>query len=263
MSKRISYFGAVMVLILSIVVTACSSGNKTSGASSSNSPESTSSSSSTPSSSEEKVTISYLDNIPSPERTALLKEIIGKFESKYPNIKVEYSSVAFEESYKKLMVMGASQSLPDVFNVDESMLGTMIPTGYLENLQSYVDKWDQKENLIEGVKNWPSKYKGDYYAVPDAFMLQALFIRSDWFKEKSLQPRIDTWDQYFEYGKQLTDAAKGQYGISFRGGPNGIVRYMEYLASLTETPGWFDADGNPITSKPEALEAFKKILRGI
>ncbi|MDR6123105.1 multiple sugar transport system substrate-binding protein [Bacillus sp. SLBN-46] len=240
--KRLSGWFFTISLILCLMVTGCSKDSGNGGKGTKDDP----------------VKITYLDNIPSPERTALLKEMIAKFEEKNPGIKVEYSSVGFEESYKKLMAMGASGTLPDVFNVDESMFTSMASAGYLQDLQSNYDKWDQKDKLIKAVEKWPSKYKGHFYAIPDAFMLQALFIRSDWFHEKGLTPRIDTWDQYFEYGKKLTDPSKGQYGISFRGGPNGVVRFMEYLASLTETPGWFDENGKPITSKPEALEAFKK-----
>lgn len=241
MKKGFSLF-FTMTMILCLIITGCSkdSGNQDKGTKS------------------DPIKLTYLDNIPSPERTALLKDMIKKFEDKNPKIKVEYSSVGFEESYKKLMAMGASGTLPDVFNVDESMFTSLASAGYLQDLQENYDNWDQKDNLIAAVERWPSRYKEHFYAIPDAFMLQALFIRSDWFKEKGLPTKIDTWDQYFEFGQKLTNPSKGQYGISFRGGPNGIVRFMEYLASLTETPGWFDADGKPITSKPEALDAFKR-----
>ncbi len=251
MKKRFTRVAFFLLVVLSIIVSGCSQPN-------SNATPSESAAKTENKSNGSPVKITYLDNIPSPERTALMKEIIAKFEEKNPGIKVEYTSVAFEESFKKLLAMGASGTMPDVVNVDESMFTTLAAAGYLENLQSYFDKWEQKDNLIEAVHKWPAKYNNQYYAIPDAFMLQALFIRSDWFKEKGLEPRIDTWEQYFDYGKALTDPAQGRYGISFRGGPNGIIRFMEYLASITETPGWFDENGNPITSKPEALDAFKK-----
>lgn len=156
------------------------------------------------------------------------------------------------------MALGAAKQLPDVLSIDDTSLVAMSAAGYIENLQPYYDKWDQVGNLTEAFKQARNKYQDKVYSIPDGFLLQGLFIRSDWFKESNLPEKIDTWDDYFKLSQQLTDASKGRYGISFRGGANGILRAMEYVMAATHSESWFDKDGKSILYKPEAQAAFKK-----
>ncbi|MFD0694718.1 ABC transporter substrate-binding protein [Paenibacillus sp. GCM10027628] len=242
MKKRMLVLVMCMVLMLTAGLVGCSSqpaGN-------------------TGQSTEKKVKISYLDPLPSPERTALMQDFIKQFQAKNPNIEVEYTSVPWDEANKKWMALGAAKQLPDVLSIDDTSLVAMASAGYIENLQPYYDKWDQLNNLTEAVKQARNKYQGKVYAIPDGFLLQGLFIRNDWFKEKNLPEKIETWDDYFKLSQQLTDASNGRYGISFRGGANGILRAMEYVMAATHSDSWFDKDGKSILYKPEAQAAFKK-----
>jgi multiple sugar transport system substrate-binding protein len=112
--------------------------------------------------------------------------------------------------------------------------------------------------LTEAFKKSRNKYKDHVYAIPEGFGTQGLFIRTDWFKEIGHPESVDTWDDYFDLAKKLTDKSKGRYGISFRGGANGILRAMEYIVNELKTDSWFDQDGKSILYKPEAFAAFKK-----
>lgn len=241
--------GLTVVILLSVVLTAC-------GGTKENAPEAGGSPSSN--SSGKKVKISYLDPLPSQERTSFLQGLIKKFEDANPNISVEYTSVPWDEANKKWMTMGAAGILPDVISIDDTSLAGLASAGYIQRLQPYYDKWGQLSNLTEAAKQARNKYKNQVYAIPDAFLLQGLFIRTDWFKDKGLPGSINTWDDYFSYAQKLTDAGKGQYGISFRGGANGVIRAMEYVMAATHSNGWFDKDGKSILYTPEGKAAFKK-----
>lgn len=245
MKKRMSTMVMSMILVLTVGLVGCSSepaGNSSNAAQSSG----------------KKEKITYLDPLPSPERTALMQDFIKQFQTKNPNIEVEYTSVPWDDANKKWMALGAAKQLPDVISIDDTSLVAMSAAGYIENLQPYYDKWDQVGNLTEAFKQARNKYQDKVYAIPDGFLLQGLFIRSDWFKESNLPEKIDTWDDYFKLSQQLTDASKGHYGISFRGGANGILRAMEYVMAATHSESWFDKDGKSILYKPEGQAAFKK-----
>ncbi|UKS27037.1 sugar ABC transporter substrate-binding protein [Paenibacillus sp. HWE-109] len=205
-----------------------------------------------------KAKISYLDPLPSQERTALMQGLLKKFQEKNPNIEVEYTSVPWDDANKKWMTMGAAGILPDVLSIDDTSLVAMASAGYIENLQPFYDKWDQLNNLTEATKQARNKFKGKVYAIPDGFLLQGLFIRSDWFKELNMPETIATWDDYFNLAQKFTDSAKNRYGISFRGGANGVIRAMEYVMAAVHSDSWFDKDGKSILYKPEGAAAFKK-----
>ncbi|WP_027092463.1 ABC transporter substrate-binding protein [Cohnella thermotolerans] len=251
MGNRRWLTGIAAVSLLSAALTACGGNGNSDSAASAGSSASAGSGGG-------KVKISYLDPLPSSERTAFMQDMIKKFEEQNPNITVEYMSVPWDEANKKWMTMGAAGILPDVISIDDTSLAGMASAGYIQSLQPFYDKWDQAANLTEAAKQARNKYKNEVYAIPDAFLLQGLFIRTDWFKEKGLPEKIDTWDDYFEDAKKLTDASKGRYGISFRGGANGIIRAMEYVMAATHSDSWFDKDGKSILYTPEGKAAFKK-----
>lgn len=250
MKKKGWFLTLTAVLALSFVLSACSGSKKDDAPSASGSAAA--------SSGGEKVKLSYLDPLPSPERTALLQDLLKKFEAQNPNITVEYQSVPWDEANKKWMTMGAAKILPDVISIDDTSLAGMASAGYIQSLQPFYDKWDQKANLTEAFNQARNKFKNEVYAIPDAFLLQGLFVRTDWMKEKGLPETIGTWDDYFNLAKELTDESKGRYGISFRGGANGIIRAMEYVMAATHSDSWFDQDGKSILYKPEGKAAFKK-----
>lgn len=204
------------------------------------------------------VKLTYLDPLPSPERTSLMQDLLKRFHDQNPNIEVEYQSVPWDQASKKWLAMGASKTMPDVLSIDDTSLTTLASAGYIENLQPYYDKWDQKNNLTDAAKMSRNKYKENVYVIPDGFGLQGLFVRTDWFKELNLEPKIETWDDYFDLAKKLTDPSKGRYGIAFRGGANGILRAMEYIVNAVHSDSWFEKDGKSILYRPESLEAFKK-----
>lgn len=252
MKKRVSSLLLAVLLAVVSLLSAC-------GGNSNNSENAADKNASTNNGGGKKqVEISYLDPLPSPQRTELMKSLIDKFEAENPDIKVEYMSVPWEEAHTKWMAMGASKTLPDVISIDDTSLAGLAAAGYITSLQSYYDNWSEKDNLTEAAKQARNKYNGEVYAIPDAFLLQGLFIRSDWFKEKGLPEEIETWDDYFRLAEVLTDESKNRYGIAFRGGAHGIIRAMEYVMAAVHADSWFDEDGKSILYRPEAKEAFKR-----
>jgi ABC-type sugar transport system, periplasmic component len=251
MNKRVSSLLLASLLAVFSLLSAC-------GGNSGNSENAGDKNTTNNGGSNKQVKISYLDPLPSPQRTEMMQSLIDKFESENPDIKVEYMSVPWEEAHTKWMAMGASKTLPDVISIDDTSLAGLAAAGYITSLQSYYDNWSEKENLTEAAKQARNKYNGEVYAIPDAFLLQGLFIRSDWFKEKGLPETIETWDDYFKLAEVLTDESKNRYGISFRGGAHGIIRAMEYVMAAVHADSWFDEDGKSILYRPEAKEAFKR-----
>lgn len=208
-----------------------------------------------------KVTVTYLDTLPSPERTALMQNIIAKFEAKNPDIKVEYTSVPWDNAYSKIMTMGASKTLPDVINSDDSSITSFTSAKYLASLQRYYNKWSQKGNLTKTTQLADNKFKGQVYVIPDGFMCNGIFVRKDWVKTLGIDLNTLskwTWDDYFNLIEKTTDKSKNRYGIAFRGGTNGIMRFGEYLCSVLQKNAWIDRNGKSIFSNPGAVAEFKK-----
>ena len=208
--------------------------------------------------------ISFLDVMPSEERMALLKGILSKFQDANPSVKVEYTSVPWDEAYKKVVIMGSSGTLPDVFTGDVGIMLAMAQPGYAEKLTDKWNNWPYKDDLTAAATAASNMYtyNEDIYIIPDGFLLQGIFVRTDWLEElgikiESLQDW--TWEEYHNVIKQMTDKEKGRYGIAFRGGANGFLRFYEYLGSNLEVTNAFpDGTNKSILEHPEALKLFEE-----
>lgn len=210
----------------------------------------------------EPVNIVYLDPIPTPERTEMLGNMIAEFNKK-GIATVEYQSIPWDEAYKKIVSMGASDTMPDVIAVDEGMMKTLAAAEFLEPLDGYFANFHDKDDLSSTFLNSESgwAFRGNMYVVPDSFGCQGIFIRSDWLQEAGIDIgtlREWTWDQYFDVVQKLTNKDQNRYGIAFRGGANGMRMFFEYACSMMEVNSCFpDGNNQSIFSRPEMVDLFK------
>src|SRR6185436_8186099 len=79
-------------------------------------------------------TLKLVEVITSPERTETLKSIVANFESANPGAKVEIISLPGGET-------------PDVVEMPDTWLALYAKNGSLENLEPYLKKWDETEDL--------------------------------------------------------------------------------------------------------------------
>lgn len=259
----------ISVLLLSMVMVSssllgCSKQSSPSTASQSSNTENSGDQSSNDNASDGKaIEIQFLDVMPSDTRTQLFNQMISRFESENPGIKVKYSSVPFDEAYNKVVAMGASKSLPDVISCDTGIMSSVAAAGYLEDLTDRFNSLPSKDDFTAStLAAKPTySYKDKIYAVPDGFLTQGIFVRTDWLADAGYNIedlRSWTWDEYFEVVKALTKPEEGRFGIAFRGGSNGGLRFFEYLGSMLEVTSAFPNGNNQsIYGDPDALKYFE------
>lgn len=267
MKKQISLVLAAL-LSCTLLLSACSGGG---GAASSQEPAGESASqageeapSEEPAGGGEAVELGFLDVMPSPERTEFLKSQLDKFHEQNPNVTFTYNSVPWDDAYKKVVSMAASNTLPDILTGDVTFMLALAPMGQIEDLTEMWEGSPDYGDLSEATKAASSlyTYEDKVYAIPDGYQTQGIFVRTDWleaagYKVEDLQNW--NWDQYFEVVEKLTDPTQNRYGIAFRGGGNGFMRFYEYLASELETPAIFPGDNDTtILEDPRAQELFEK-----
>ncbi len=146
---------------------------------------------------------------------ATFQKMIDAFEVKYPNVKVDYITVADNEFDTKLQAMIGAGTAPDVFycNIDKMM--KYASTGNLYNLTDYVANND----IFDADNVWPClldlyKYdgktqgQGDIYALPKDVSVFPIFYNVDMFEAAGITPpTIDDpwdWNDYLAAAQKLT-----------------------------------------------------------
>ena len=219
---------------------------------------------------EDVTTVTLVESLTSPERTALLRSLADKYEEAHPDVKIEIISPAQESADAKIAQMLSSGEAVDIIEIRDHTLRTYVTNGWLVNLQSYIDNWDEMDTLTNSAISAMTICDGEPYYMPFGFYERAMFIRTDIFAEKGLEVPT-TWDELVATSAALTDQASSQYGFSFRG-INGcyenanlaIYAAVGYDKIVNDNFAYFiDDAGTTIFTLPEtkvALERFKELF---
>ncbi|MBD2872978.1 extracellular solute-binding protein, partial [Paenibacillus sp. IB182493] len=120
----------VLTLCAGMLMSACSSGggtNNNAGGNAGNAPDNAANAP------KEQVEISFMGH-GSPQEKDIFTKLIKSYETKYPNVKVEYTSVPPAEYNQKLSTLVASGKTPDVFYVSGPQFFKFAEAGTIQNL---------------------------------------------------------------------------------------------------------------------------------
>lgn len=207
------------------------------------------------------VELRFLDTNPGAARQAYYEKVFGQIYDEF-GIKVVYESCPSDDAAEKVMVMAASDDMPDILTSQPSWIGSWVANEYIVPITDYVSQIES--NLTEAAKiistDMNKNIYNDVYVVPDGLFAKAVFIRADWAEEAGLALDYDwTYDDYFTAIMALTDPATGRYGLTYRGARGAFEPIMFYLQSFTGGNTYAD-DGTCLLRNEECLNAFKRYL---
>lgn len=206
----------------------------------------------------EKVTLTFWDENAGPQRTPIWEELITRFEEEHPNIDVEYVGLPKDSAKTKYDASIAAEDTPDVGSVQTSWLPEFALREALLPLDSYFDKWDQKNKINEGAIEFNKDIVNDnkLYGIPYTQNLDILWVRPDWFKEKGTKIP-ENWDEFFTAIEQQTDKANNRYGYTIRGGAGGSFQLQRLMYAYSGKENYIK-DGKSTIDSKEHVEFLKK-----
>ncbi|MCH7944713.1 MAG: extracellular solute-binding protein, partial [Armatimonadetes bacterium] len=132
--------------------------------------------------------------------------------------------LANELAESAFLISMAADTAPDVFYVNFRQYYNYIEQGFCRPLDDLIAGDPSVEDRFNPlVMDVVRSYDGRTYAVPFYQVAQALYYRKDHFVEAGLDPGRPpkTWDEFYEYGQRLTEAAPGRSGFVFSSGLGG------------------------------------------
>ena len=100
----------------------------------------------------EAVTITLVESLTSPERTAVLREIADKYQAEHSNITIDIISPPLENADAKITQMLMNGSGADIVEVRDSTVTQYATNEWIADLQKYIDAWDEKGTLTESAE---------------------------------------------------------------------------------------------------------------
>jgi multiple sugar transport system substrate-binding protein len=148
-------------------------------------------------------------------------KVIEKFESKYPNINVEFESLSEKsnanEYLKKLDLAAASNDQLDVIIFPDAVnYAQRVNAGMVAPLDEFIAEDGFK---YEDEYKFDTKFNGKYYGLPGKYIDWMVLINKNHLDEAGLEvPTEWTWDEFIEYSKALTkgEGPSKRYGSYFQ-----------------------------------------------
>jgi len=142
------------------------------------------------------------------------------FEEKYPDIKIEPSSWQYSpETFISRAVTGGLTDLVQTWATE----GEIVTTKHLAlNITDIFYNWEGSKDILEIVLE-PFKRNGKLYAFPISAYSMSLFYNKKLFKDAGIVDENgnanppDTWEEFVDAAKKITNREKGIVGFAMNG----------------------------------------------
>ena len=187
--------------------------------------------------------------------------VVAAFENKYPEIKVDFESVAFSDIFLKYKTLIAGNVAPDVMALNYDNAYQFGALGALEPLESYIASTNLDTNIYYQATLDMFKVNGVQYSMPATFSDVVLFYNKGLFDAAGLEYPQDDWtfEDLKVAAKKLTKDTSGdgnldQFGYAFPWWP---IMLEMYNAKI-----WDPATNKCTLNSPEGIKAITQIVDG-
>lgn len=213
--------------------------------------------------SSDQIVVTMVETLAFPERTALMRGLLDKFEAENPDIKVDLISPPTEGADDTILQLLQSGSGADIVEVRDTTIRPWSQNGWLADLNVLLADWDGWDNFT-GAALADANQTGD-----GAFMMPyggygiSVFYREDMLRDAGFDAPPATWEEMLEMAQAIHNPAEGRLGYALRGGLNGftnvILALEAFNAPYLDTQNTFlQKDGqSTLFTAPYAKEALE------
>ncbi len=201
----------------------------------------------------ENVTITYWDTSDSTNEAPKFKELVAEFQAKYPQIKVDYQNIPFDQARDKFKTAAQASTAPDVMRSEVAWTPEFASLRYLAPL----DGTPAAEGLADYLPAPLStgKYQGKLYGVPQVTDALALLYNKALLRKAGVAEPPATMD----------DLKKAALAIKSKAGAEGIYLAPQGYFLL---PFIYGAGGDLVNADqkkirvngPEAVKGLEVVL---
>lgn len=192
------------------------------------------------------------------------EEAVKEFNEKYPNIKVELDSVAYDQLHdKELASFNASgDAAYDIVDVDEIWTAEYAESAFIQPVtDKYTD--EMKKGILQSSLDIAS-YKDDYYGIPMFNDVLFFYYNEEMLKKAGYDHAPKTWDEFTEMSKVLeekgiTDGSASSWGWTATEGL--VAYYTQFLGSFGGS--FFDESGNPTFNDEKGVAALEFMAKSL
>lgn len=153
----------------------------------------------------EQVTLTYWQHS-SAARDEMMTKLVAEFEAANPDIKVNCEFIPEGDYTQKLIPSLATDTAPDVFQVQSGMVSKLAQAGSIQPLDDTVMSPEMIEEEFVAAATDGLKYEDKYYGMPTDMQTIICFWNKDLAAEAGLDAETgpQTWEEFFEWARTMT-----------------------------------------------------------
>jgi multiple sugar transport system substrate-binding protein len=196
--KRLQFVGLFLILIL-IFISACSNQSTTKSQKGDESQKGSTS---------ETITLTFWHGYNPVETEHFEKNVVPKFEEKYPGVKIKSVAVPYDQFYQKLITAISGGTAPDLVRADLAWVPQLAKIDALEPLDELMEDFNSyKENVFPGTLS-PNKWKDHYYGLPLDTNTRVLLWNKTLFDKAGIKEPPKTLDEFVSTIEKLSEKGK-------------------------------------------------------
>lgn len=199
-------------------------------------------------------TVTWWDTSDATNEAPAFKDLITKFEKKYPKIDVEYVNVPFDGADDKFKTAAqAGDGAPDVMRADVGWTPTFAALGYLQPLDD-TPASDGADDYLD-TPMATNRYEGTTYGVPEVTDTLSLLYNKEHFAKAGIDGPPETWDELKDAATKLEKEIPGTDGIFLTADSYFLLPFV-----YGEGGDYADVGGKRITiDSPEVASAIETV----
>lgn len=157
-------------------------------------------------------TVTWWDTSDATNEAPAFRELVKRFEKKYPNITVDYVNVPFDGADDKFKTAAqAGDGAPDVMRADVGWTPTFAALGYLQPLDGTPALKGSDDYLPVPMES--NTYQGKTYGAPEVTDTLGLLYNKEHFAKAGIKQPPQTWEELAATARKLERAIPGTTGI--------------------------------------------------
>lgn len=212
-----------------------------------------------------KTTVEYWTTQTQSDRIKSLEVMGDVFEALNSDIDVKVVAVDENDMAKQIAAAAASNTLPDVIEVDSNLSLAFSEQGIVDQVATTeVVKAVGMDRFYTGALNLiKDQTKNQYVSVPYSGWVQGIWYRADWFEDAGLEPPT-TWENIQKAAAYFNKPEDNQYGILIGTKADNFAEQVYTQLAMSNNAGQFDKNGNLIfnsKAQKEVLDYYKGLSK--
>jgi multiple sugar transport system substrate-binding protein len=150
------------------------------------------------------------------------RRVSALFHKKYPEAQIEASTWQYSPESFIMRVQGGNCT--DVVGLFASEAATVVEKKLVIDITDMIEKWEHYKYVNKPVLG-PMMSDGRLYGLPvggvGGSYVMTLFYNKEIFKEAGIEKAPETWEEFIEISKKLTDRSTGRAGFGILGEKGG------------------------------------------